>query len=221
MVLDGRRILDGKPGVEDHTWRRLQRPVGRAACLLNDEPIRIYVPLLMRPSVMQASHSSVSCYLGTTRTLRMLGHFYWWVGMSICTRWWLRHCLKCQARKTSRLSVRWPVISMPLPEGPGIAAASITSPPSRSRLEVTPTSCSSPIVSAAEPTCTQSLQSSLPLRARLTFSSAGIFPSGDARAEYSRTTASSFAQSFRMPSISFLEFGKLPPVSITLMAMVG
>ena len=30
-------------------------------------------------------------------------------------RWWLRHCLKCQARKTSRLTVQWPVISMPLP----------------------------------------------------------------------------------------------------------
>ena len=27
--------------------------VGRAACLLNDEPIRIYVPLLMRPWIMQ------------------------------------------------------------------------------------------------------------------------------------------------------------------------
>ena len=100
-----------------------QRPVGRAACLLNDEPIRIYVLLLMRPWVMQACHSTASCHLGTTRTLRMLERFYWWIGMNICTRWWLRHCLKCQARKTSRLTVRWPVISMPLPEGPGIAVS--------------------------------------------------------------------------------------------------
>ena len=53
-----------------------QRPVGRAACLLNDEPIRIYVPLLMRPWVMQACHSTASCHLGTTRTLRMLERFY-------------------------------------------------------------------------------------------------------------------------------------------------
>ena len=30
--------------------------VGRAACLLNDEFIRIYVPLLMRPWIMQACH---------------------------------------------------------------------------------------------------------------------------------------------------------------------
>ena len=36
---------------------------------------------------------------------------------------WLRHCLKCQARKISRLTVRWPVISMPVPEGPGITVS--------------------------------------------------------------------------------------------------
>ena len=41
--------------------------------------------------------------------------------MNVCTRWWLRHCLKCQARKTPRLIVRWPIISTPLPEGPGVA----------------------------------------------------------------------------------------------------
>ena len=53
----------------------------------------------------------------------MLERFYWWIGMNICTQWWLRHCLKYQARKTSRLTVRWYVISMPLPEGPGIAVS--------------------------------------------------------------------------------------------------
>ena len=84
----------------------LKRPAGRAACLLNDEPIRIYAPLLMCPWVMQACHLTASCHLGTTRTLRMLERFCWWIGMNICTRWLLRHCLKCQARNTSRLMVR-------------------------------------------------------------------------------------------------------------------
>ena len=84
--------------------------VGRAACLLNDEPLRIYVPLLMRPWIMQACHSTASCHLGTTRTLRILERFYRWIGMNVCTRWWLRHCLKCQSRKTLRLTVRWPII---------------------------------------------------------------------------------------------------------------
>ena len=97
--------------------------VERAACLLNDEPARIYVPLLMRPWIMQACHSTASCHLRTTRTLRMLERFCWWIGMSVCTRWWLRHCLKGQARKTPRLTVRWPIITMPLPKGPGIAVS--------------------------------------------------------------------------------------------------
>ena len=43
--------------------------------------------------------------------------------MSICTRWWLRHWLKCQKRKTPRLTVRWPVISIILPPGLGIAVS--------------------------------------------------------------------------------------------------
>ena len=41
--------------------------------------------------------------------------------MSICTRRWLRHCLKCQTRKTPRLTIPWPIISMPLPERLGVA----------------------------------------------------------------------------------------------------
>ena len=43
--------------------------------------------------------------------------------MSICTRWWLRHFLKCQARKTPRLTVRWPVNSITLRPGLGIAVS--------------------------------------------------------------------------------------------------
>ena len=54
-------------------------PVGRAACLLKDEPVRIYVPLLMRPWIMQSCHSTASCHLGTTRTLRMPDRCYWWI----------------------------------------------------------------------------------------------------------------------------------------------
>ena len=62
--------------------------VGRAACLLNDEPARIYVPLFMRPWIMQDGHSTASCLFGTMRTLRMLERFYWWIGMmNVCTQW--------------------------------------------------------------------------------------------------------------------------------------
>ena len=41
--------------------------VGRAACLLTGEPIRIYVPVLRRDWIMQACHSTASCHVGTTR----------------------------------------------------------------------------------------------------------------------------------------------------------
>ena len=48
--------------------------------------------------------------------------------------WWLCHCLKGQARKSPRLTVRGPIISVPLPEGPGFAISADYSGP----LTVTP-----------------------------------------------------------------------------------
>ena len=49
--------------------------------------------------------------------------FYWWVGMEVCTKWWVRRCLKCQARKTSHQTIRWPTLSVPLPNSPGISVS--------------------------------------------------------------------------------------------------
>ena len=141
--------------------------------------------------------------------------------MNICTRWWLHHCLKCQARKTSRLTVHWPIISMPLPEGPGISVSvdywgphPVTSRDKTYILLFIDRFCRRAdmfAVTAAEFTA----------EGTANILSTGIFPSGDARGAHSRTTASSFAQSFRMPSTSFLGFGKMPPAPTTQMAMVG
>ena len=100
----------------DDSPARLRRPP------LND-PVRIYVPLLARPWIMHACHADASCHLGVTRTLKLLECFYWWVGMEACTKWWLRRCLKCQARKTSRQTVRWPTFPIPLPNSPGVAVS--------------------------------------------------------------------------------------------------
>ena len=129
--------------------------VRRDSCLLDDESVRIYLPLLMRPWIMQAYHSTASCYLGTTRTLRMLERFFWWIGMNVFTRWWLRHCLKCQARKTPWLTVRWPIISMLLPEGPGVAVSVAYFGSFRYHQDSTPTSCCSPIAPVVGPTCSR------------------------------------------------------------------
>ena len=100
---------------------RPNKSCGRAARLLDDEPMRIYFSLLMRPWIIQPCHANASCDLGVDRTLSMLERIYCWIGMSICTRWRLRRCLQCQTRKASRQAVRWPILSLPLPSGPGVA----------------------------------------------------------------------------------------------------
>ena len=51
----------------------------------------------------------------------MLERLYWVLGMNVCTRWCLGHCLKCQARKIPRLVFRLSIVSMPLPKGPDVA----------------------------------------------------------------------------------------------------
>lgn len=40
--------------------------------------------------------------------------------MDISTPWWIRRCFNFQARKTSRRVIRWPTLSLPQPNGPGI-----------------------------------------------------------------------------------------------------
>ena len=99
------------------------KPGGWVCRLLHDEPTRIYVPLLVRPWIMHACHANVSCHLGVARTFSVLERFYWWTGVSVCTRWWLRRCLQCQVRKSSRQTVRWPIIPLPLPSGPDVAVS--------------------------------------------------------------------------------------------------
>lgn len=94
-----------------------------AARLLHDEPTRIYVPLIMHPWIMQACHANASCHFGVSRTLSMLEPCYWWTGMNISTQRSLRRALKCQARKTSPQTVRWPILLLPLTSGLGIAVS--------------------------------------------------------------------------------------------------
>ena len=96
---------------------------GRRSRVPFDDPIRIYVPHLARPWIMHACHADAACHLGVTRTVKMLERFYWWISMEVCTKWWVRRCLKCQARKTSRQTIRWPTLFIRLPNGPGISVS--------------------------------------------------------------------------------------------------
>ena len=141
--------------------------------------------------------------------------------MRICTRLWIRHCLKCEALKTSRLTVRWPVISMLLPEGPGIAVSVDYVGP----LPVTRRG-NTYILLFTDRFSRRADMYAVTAAEFTAEGTANIFinryiPSGDARAAYSQTTASSFAPSLRRRSTSFLAFGKLPPAPTTQMVMGG
>ena len=98
-----------------HNSRRSRAPF--------DDPVRIYVPHLASSWIMHACHANASCHLGVTRTLKMLERFCWSIGIEVCTKWWVRRCLKCQARKTSRQTIRWPTLSIQLPNGHGISVS--------------------------------------------------------------------------------------------------
>ena len=39
--------------------------------------------------------------------------------MAESVKWWIRRCYNCQARKSTRQTVRWSLISLPLPSRPG------------------------------------------------------------------------------------------------------
>ena len=74
------------------------RSPGRFERLLRGEPVRTYVPLLLRPWVMDCAHKE-PVHLGEKVTLNLLQRYYLWIGMADGVRWWIRRCYTCQARK--------------------------------------------------------------------------------------------------------------------------
>ena len=94
------------------------RHPGQYERLLGDEPVRTYVPLLLRSWVMDCAHKE-AVHLGKKVTLGLLQRFYWWIGMAESVKWWIRRCYTCQARKSARQTVRWPLIYIILPSRPG------------------------------------------------------------------------------------------------------
>ena len=97
---------------------RPNRQPGQYERLLGDEPARTYVPLLLRPWVMDCAHKE-AVHLGEKVTLGQLQRFYWWIGMAEGVKRWIRRCYTCQASKSTRQTVRWPLISLILPSRPG------------------------------------------------------------------------------------------------------
>ena len=114
---------------------------------------------------MQARHAIASCYLGVSRKLSMLERFYWWIDMSVCMRWWLHRCLQCQAHTSSRQTVRWPILSLPLPSGPGVAVSVDYFGPLPATPREFPSFYSQHVGSGVAQTCTLSLRRSSRLKA--------------------------------------------------------
>ena len=80
--------------------------VARARGLFVERRACLYLRAAARHAPLGLScHATGSCHLGTTSALRKLERFRWWIGVDIGIWWWLCNCLKCQARKSSRLTV--------------------------------------------------------------------------------------------------------------------
>ena len=58
-------------------------------------------------------------HIGEKVTIGLLQRFHWWIGMAKSIKWWIRRCYTCQARKSTRQTVRWHLISLLLPRRPG------------------------------------------------------------------------------------------------------
>lgn len=51
------------------------------------------------------------------QTLHMMRRYVWWIRLESWIRWRIRRCTPYQVRKSSRHIVRWPVLSILLPNG--------------------------------------------------------------------------------------------------------
>ena len=76
--------------------------------------MRTSVPQLLKPWVMDCAHKE-AVRLGEKVTLGLLQRFCWWIGVAESVKWWIRRCCACQTRKSTRYTVRWPLISLSLP----------------------------------------------------------------------------------------------------------
>ena len=113
---DNRKLLVRHPTRESAS--RPNRKPGRYERLLGDEPVRAYVPFMLRPWVMDRTHKE-AVHLGEKVALAMLEWDYYWVGMASSVKWWIRRCYACQARRKTRDAVRWPLLYLLLPSGLG------------------------------------------------------------------------------------------------------
>ncbi|CAB1111520.1 unnamed protein product [Ectocarpus sp. CCAP 1310/34] len=84
VLADSRKLLVRRATREPSN--RPNRNPGQFDRLLGDEPVRTYVPLMLRPWVMDCAHKE-AVHLGEKVTLSILQRLHWWVGMAESVRW--------------------------------------------------------------------------------------------------------------------------------------
>ena len=80
----------------------------------------LYSPLSLRHELMTAAHASrFAGHGGVDKTLARLRSLYWWPGMTVDVKKFVRECQLCQEAKTpKRHSVREPLCPLPCPTAP-------------------------------------------------------------------------------------------------------
>lgn len=90
---------------------------GRVTNRVYEVPTSIFVPIMLRPLILQRCHADIGCHLGVPRALLLFGRFYRWIGVEKCVRWWIRRCFMCQARMCPRRAVPSSAICILLRDG--------------------------------------------------------------------------------------------------------
>lgn len=74
--------------------------------------IQVVIPKNLRENVLRAAHDNVSsAHLGVNKTLRKIQRNYYWYGMKVDVRNWIKKCAKCGARKRPNRTPRAPLVS--------------------------------------------------------------------------------------------------------------
>ena len=82
-------------------------------------PNRLFVPLSVRPPVLQWGHSSrISCHPGFRRTLVLLQQRFWWPSMAADTKEFVAACSVCARIKASHQAPAGLLRPLPIPHRP-------------------------------------------------------------------------------------------------------
>lgn len=137
-------------------------------------PPRVSMPRDTRSWAIYACHVNAFCDLGVYRPRWVVQSFYWRIGLDTSVHRWTHAYLLCQALTSMRHAVRWPVLSLPLTNAPGVVVGVLVSDRYPLPLGATPSFCCSRTALAAAPIWVLLQLRSSPPKARPTSPSPAI-----------------------------------------------